>query len=339
MIVGPIYDWLFFLIPPMAALAVAMGMSETSFALRSFSLAGQSFTGASLMIGVLIHAHIILVAFRSHGNTDVFRRYPRRFILVPILLYLAMVSSSTVLVAVSVLAVFWDVYHSGAQTFGFGRIYDKLLGNDPAAGRRLDFWLNQLLYAGPIVAGACMLEHVESLDRLEDVGVALFSGVPDHMVARQPFYATILVGATAAFLVAYVFTQIRMRRAGHRISSHKMFLYLTTGMCSVYAWGWNAFGEAFFIMNLFHAIQYFGLVWASEKRTVIGRFGLSRVRGGKWIALAIFLLLPLAYGFFVECADLGIDAFLALTLVCSIMHFWYDGFIWSVRRDQVQVAG
>jgi hypothetical protein len=25
----------------------------------------------------------------------------------------------------------------------------------------------------------------------------------------------------------------------------------------------------------------------------------------------------------------------AITLIVSIMHFWYDGFIWSVRKQQV----
>jgi hypothetical protein len=26
---------------------------------------------------------------------------------------------------------------------------------------------------------------------------------------------------------------------------------------------------------------------------------------------------------------------LGVTLVVSLMHFWYDGFIWSVRRREV----
>ena len=39
----------------------------------------------------------------------------------------------------TVLAAFWDVYHSGAQTFGFARLYDQRAGNPPAEGRVLDF--------------------------------------------------------------------------------------------------------------------------------------------------------------------------------------------------------
>ncbi len=57
---------------------------------------------------------------------------------------------------------------------------------------------------------------------------------------------------------------------------------MSTGLVSIYTWGFNTWGEAFFIMNVFHAVQYFGIV-----------------------------------------------------LVMSIMHFWYDGFIWSVQKKQV----
>ena len=55
-----------------------------------------------------------------------------------------MITSSWVMVSVSVLATFWDVYHSALQTFGFARIYDRKLGNDPTVGRRLDFLMQEL---------------------------------------------------------------------------------------------------------------------------------------------------------------------------------------------------
>ena len=76
------------------------------------------------MIGVIIHAHIVVVFFRSHGNPGIFKTHRFRFIAVPIILFSAMLVSEWVLISVAVLFTFWDVYHSGAQTFGFGRIYD-----------------------------------------------------------------------------------------------------------------------------------------------------------------------------------------------------------------------
>jgi hypothetical protein len=71
------------------------------------------------------------------------------------------------MVGVSVLVTFWDVYHSALQTFGFARIYDARAGNDPAVSRRLDWWLNQLFYVGPILAGATMMDHFEDFEEFE----------------------------------------------------------------------------------------------------------------------------------------------------------------------------
>lgn len=47
----------------------------------------------------------------------------------------------------------------------------------------------------------------------------------------------------------------------------------------------------------------------------------------------IFMGVAVAYGMAVEAwADGRSMMFWCLTIVVSLMHFWYDGFIWSVRR-------
>jgi hypothetical protein len=43
----------------------------------------------------------------------------------------------------------------------------------------------------------------------------------------------------------------------------------------------------------------------------------------------------LAYGFLAELVDSRRQALWAVTIVISLMHFWYDGFVWSVRRQEV----
>jgi hypothetical protein len=110
---------------------------------------------------------------------------------------------------------------------------------------------------------------------------------------------------------------------------------LKTSIVSIYTWGFNSFGEAFFIMNVFHALQYFGIVWASERGNLTCLIGGSDGRAGRLRTLGVFLGATFAYGFLAEAVGPDSEWFLALTLVVSIMHFWYDGFIWSVRRHQV----
>ena len=88
-------------------------------------------------------------------------------------------------------------------------------------------------------------------------------------------------------------------------------------------------------MNFFHAFQYFGIVWAYEKKSMTRMFRLQNFRWGKIASALIFVGLAFAYGYWAMALDAEIEWMLAITLVVSIMHFWYDGFIWSVRKKQI----
>jgi hypothetical protein len=330
-IVGPAYDWAFFLLPPLVALGLGIAISGTPFSDAPFRLFGQEKTGAGLLVGSLIHAHLVAVFFRSHGNPAIFRLYPLRFLLVPVLAWAAIRGSVAVAAAATVLATFWDVWHSGLQTFGFARIYDRNRGNPPEAARRLDFWLNHLLYTGPILAGATMLDHFQSFEVFGDVSLPWLASVPARMTATHRAWTLGVLGVGTAFLAFYVLTALRLARRGQPPSFHKVFLLVTTGACSIYTWGFNTWGEAFFIMNLTHAVQYLALVWAQERGRLRERVG-GRSAG---LALALFVGPVLAYGVGAELLDPGLESLYALTLVVSLMHFWYDGFIWSVARRQV----
>lgn len=334
-IVGPRYDLFFFLLPPAFALLVGAAISGTTLSEGEFEFLGEDFSWASLFIGVFIHAHLVAVFFRSHGDPEIRRVYPARFLAVPVVLYGAMLASPWILISVSVIATFWDVYHSGMQTFGFARIYDMKAGNDRDAGRRLDQVLNQLLYAGPILGGVTMIDHFEDFEEFEEVGATVFNAVPAFMEGHQGWFTWSLVILGTAFLGYYVAAYGRLRREGYRVSMQKTWLLASTGLCSIYTWGFNSFGEAFFIMNLFHALQYFGIVWWSERGNMARLFRMQGRRFGRPATLALFLGLSGAYGLGVQVMDTSITALWALTLAVSVLHFWYDGFIWSVRRQQV----
>lgn len=334
-VVGPLYDWGFFLLPPLVGLLLGVLISGTPFTERLLVINGQKTTAAKICIGILIHAHLVAVFFRSHNNTKIFALYPYRFLLVPVLLWGLLLSSTWLAVTATVVATFWDVWHSGAQTFGFARIYDRNAGNQSEAGRRLDYWLNQLLYAGPILAGATLMDHVEVFEDYEDVNAVFFTQIPAAVEGFRGWlvWGVLLLGTV--FIAVYLFFQWRLSQKGHHISGHKVFLLAVTGLCSIYNWGFNSWGEAFFMMNFFHAVQYLALVWGMEKKNIIARLRLT----GKPFAVrsaAVFFFSTVAlYGFVAELFDEGARALWALTIVVSLMHFWYDGFVWSVRRQQV----
>jgi hypothetical protein len=334
-IAGRLFDWAFFLLPPLVSLLLGALLAGTSFAEHRFWLAGKRATGATVLLGVIVNAHLVAVVARSHLNPDVFRSHRVRFVLVPLALFAAMMLSMWAVVIVAVLVVFWDVYHSALQTFGLARIYDRNAGNDPQVGRTLDFGLNLLLYAGPIVAGATMLPHFGKLEVFEDVDAAFFTRVPAFLAGNQRYLTWAVVVFGTIYAGYYVVAYARLRARGYRISFPKVFLLATTGLCSIWVWGFNPWGQAFFIMNLFHAVQYLALVWWSENASLQRRLRLDRARLGKPIAIAAFLGCAIAYGTWTELVRDDDRVRWSVVQIVALMHFFYDGFIWSVRKRQI----
>ncbi|MEZ4256818.1 MAG: hypothetical protein R3A78_14100 [Polyangiales bacterium] len=336
-IVGKWYDWALFIGSPVWALAIGVAISHTDMADKLWWWRGQTFSYTGMFLGILIHAHLVAVVFRTHANRTVFKMFPLRFTLVPLAMFAVMQTSRWVLVSVSVLATFWDVYHSGAQTFGFARIYDKKAGNDALAGRRLDWWLNHLLYAGPILGGVVMMEHFGDFHEYKERGLvsALFESVPPFMDRNHAYFTMLVIAGGTAFIVYYLYAYFRLMEAGHRVSKQKVWILALTGLVSIYTWGFNSWGQAFFIMNVFHAVQYFGIVWANEKKTILRTFRVETIPAGKWIGLTLFLASTAGYGVWVAATKSSHETLWSIMLVVSIMHFWYDSFVWSVRKAQV----
>lgn len=331
-IVGPVYDWVFFLGSPVLCLVLGIAASRWWVTTSDASRSAERDALVGFFTGVMTHAHLVAVGFRSHANPMIRSRYPLRFFVVPLLLWFAIVVSPWIAVASTVVATFWDVWHSGAQTFGFARIYERNHGTPPQLGRRLDFWMNQLLYAGPILAGVTLTDHIHSFDSFASVGDALFSSVPARVEGHRAHLTCAVLAVGGALVVGYVLAHVRMARAGHRPSWLKVWIIASTGAVSIYTWGFNSWGQAFLIMNLFHAVQYLALVWAMEGRRIAS---LMRLPARPRVALGIYLGSVVLYGLGVEALDAGITTLWAITMVVSLMHFWYDAFVWSVQRAEV----
>ncbi len=330
--VSPAYDLTFFILSPLLALFLGLSLSQSP-------LNGEDvYDGDNwleILIAIFIMSHLFIVIFRSHCNPKIFRLHPFRFTLIPLLLLVAMGVSPWALVIGSVLATFWDVYHSGLQTFGLGRIYDKLAGNDPNTGRRLDIILNHYIYAGPIAAGATLMHHVDDFEEFDAVDSFFFTEIPAYVEFNSGLLTWLVIITGIPFLIYYVYAYWRLAQAGHKISYQKVTLLVLTAGVSIYAWGFNPFGQAFFIMNFFHAWQYFAIIWWTERKTLIrlsGREGRRRAAGA---AFAILIGVALAYGLVAGLYSGDNSWLVSAFLVVSLMHFWYDGFIWSARRDQV----
>jgi len=330
---GPLYDSLLFVFAPLLALGMGALIEPSGAGAWEVRLGKFSGPAPVLFLGAFVSAHLVLVLARSHLNQAVFKRHPYRFTLAPLLLFVAIMASTKLLVAVAVLSIWWDVYHSSLQTFGLGRIYDQRRGNDAELGRRWDYALNLLLYVGPILAGAALTPHLRNSVELTTQVTQLFDHVPARAEGAQAPLTWALSLGGVVFLLVYVGAYLRLARAGYRVAWQKVALLVSTGLCSIFAWGFNAFGEAFFIMNVFHALQYFGIVWWAEGERLRERLRLPATRAGALIALSTLIWVCALYGLLTR--TLEHHALTCLALVISIMHFWYDGFVWSVRKNMV----
>jgi len=319
-VIGPRADWCHLALAPLWALGLGLALGWTPLGALRISAFGRAGSPADGFISCFILAHLSLVFFRSHGNPRIRRLHPVRFFVVPPALFILFATWPLARAAGAVLAIWWDVYHSSLQTFGIGRIFDAKAGNDPERGRTMDLLLNLFLYAGPVLGGALLMRHASSFYEFSDLGLLTFKEWPQRMLAQQGRVRLIMLAVGVPFLACYGTYYAFLIHHGYRVDARKAALYLATGVCSIWAWGFNPLGMGLFIMNFFHAWQYFALVWRYE--------GAGR-------SFAVFAGLAFAYG--VLGSVLGELSALALsaTLVVSLMHFWYDGFVWSVRKGQV----
>jgi len=332
-IAGPVIDRIGIIYAPLVAMVIGMFISASPLEYMQVQFGSYRNLVTDSFIASFIFAHLFIVFFRSHGNTAVFRQHPVQFRIVPIVLLGGMLYSNYFLAGVAAVAIVWDVYHSGMQTFGLGRIYDAKAGNNPTVGRHLDLGLNLLLYVGPILGGATLMLHVDLIN-MHASRSFFFTAIPAASSQLQRTLTWLMIGVGVPYLAWYVLSYWRLSRQGYHVSFEKVALLVSTGYCSIYTWGFNSVGQAFFIMNFFHALQYFVIVWKMEGNNLQKRLGLGRVTWGWLPTLVGFLAIAAGFGLWSEFTHGSNAAFALITLV-SILHFWYDGFIWSVRKKEV----
>jgi hypothetical protein len=234
-----------------------------------------------------------------------------------------------------VIAFFWDVYHTAQQNFGLARIYDAKAGDTKGATRTLDRLFCHVMYLGPIMAGASFFEHLKALEDFRMIGLAAFAALPQQAEGYGGAIRTIALVLMSAACVIYVGAQWRLMRRGHAVSPHKILLMTSTVAVQILAWGFAPPAVAFMAINLYHALQYFGIVWRQEGSRAATHMGLERPDFTRPAALAVIIVAPILYGLLATAAPFQWNALGALFLSVSLLHFWMDGFIWSVRKKTV----
>jgi Tfp pilus assembly protein PilF len=283
---------------------------------------------------------------RAYGDRALFERFKWRFIFAP--LFLLAVCTAFFwwdLKGILLIVFFWGVWHGLMQTYGFCRIYDAKTGTFDALTRRLDFAMCVIWFATAVALSPYRLS--DTLDTYYMCGGPFIPPSLVHHGQQLFLYAAIAV--SVVFLLHFG----RMWIIGKRPNPVKVALLVTS---IAFWWYCNNLvanilvGIALF--EVFHDVQYLSLVWIYNRNRVekdgnIG--GFMRFvfrRSGSLMGLYVGLIL--AYGSVAYInAHIGMDTMkrilTGVVTASTLLHFYYDGFIWKVRerstRQSLGLAG
>jgi Tfp pilus assembly protein PilF len=283
---------------------------------------------------------------RAYGDRALFERFKWRFIFAP--LFLLAVCTAFYwwdLKGILLIVFFWGVWHGLMQTYGFCRIYDAKTGTFDTLTRRLDFAMCLIWFATAVALSPYRLS--DTLD------IYYMCGGPFIPRSVVQLGQNVILGAAAFVSVLFAAHFVRTWIAGNRPNPVKLGLLVTS---IAFWWYCNNLvsnilvGIALF--EVFHDVQYLSLVWIYnrnrvEKDSNIG--GFMRFvfrRSGSLVGLYVGLVF--AYGSLSYInANLGMDTvkriLTGVVAASTLLHFYYDGFIWKVRerstRQSLGLAG
>ncbi len=330
-IVSPMYDWIAFIGAPLIALFFAMAISLPFVPNPIINVGDREHTfWGFIVLVIMTQCHLLITVIRAYGNQTIFKKYKRRLLIGPILIFSLIYVHSWAFYSMIIIATWWDVYHSACQTYGFTRIYDIKTGNTSLSLRIQDRILNCLIYIGPIIGGVSLIAHIK----------------PDENYYRMlflsdiPFYANqyskallILVLIFSACFIPYYFYCAWKQSKIHPVSYQKILILSFTAIVSILAWGFNSFGYAFLIANFFHAWQYYAMIYNSEKKTFSNQLKLTDSKASLLVSSLLVIVTITMAGLLILTK--GNRLTISIFTTIAICHFWFDGFIWSVEKKHI----
>jgi Tfp pilus assembly protein PilF/branched-subunit amino acid transport protein len=272
---------------------------------------------------------------RAYGDRALFDRFKWRFILAPLfLLFVCTAFFWWDLKGILLVVFFWGVWHGLMQTYGFCRIYDAKTGTFDKLTRRLDFAMCLVWFATAVVLSPYRLS--DTLDTYYMCGGPF---IPPSVVQHGQ-QLMLFVAIAISILFALHFGRLWI--IGKRPNPVKLALLVTS---IGFWWYCNNLvanilvGIALF--EVFHDVQYLSLVWIYnrnrvEKDSNIG--GFMRFvfrRSGSLIGLYVGLVFAYGSVSYIN-GQLGIDTvkriLTGVVTASTLLHFYYDGFIWKVRE-------
>ena len=308
----------------------------------AFALQGRetAYTVGLLVAGFGALGHHLPGMMRAYGDRALFRRFRTRFLVSPLVFAAAAVGFAlNGLNGVSLIVLLWGVWHGALQVYGFLRIYDARVG----ATQRLTARLDWIMCVGWFAFG--VLHSPGRLGELLELWYAL--GAP--LLSPAVFF-----GFRSAFDAAlFALTAVFVFRAGRDLLAGKGQhpIKLLAAAMSFGFWWWCSVHVPYAVLGValfevFHDVQYLSIVWVFNRRRAreqdAGFFTRALFGGGRAM-LFVYVGLVLGYGLFrfipEAVASPAVQrGVLALVAASTMLHFYFDGFIWKIREQKTGAA-
>lgn len=292
------------------------------------------------LISLIIYldlSHLLLVFWRSHGNRNIYTKFKRRMLLSPLLIVLLIMIPSPFLFYVACFVALWDLWHVSMQNFGLARIYEMLSSKNPLRHRLSD----QIIHLGIFLVPALFMTRFAygfflngrmKMERLFDQRTPWgeMSYIEKAFPGETQFYSLIFIFAVIFSIIFYkFFRQLQQARQSTPLPKNKWLFNASLALSVFSAFIFLPIEMAVTMMALLHSMQYYWIVWHKEKHHLFSKLP-------KMASLTIFISITLLATFLIfTIVDEWMEVGVAIVVGIRILHFWYDGFIWSVRSKDV----
>lgn len=299
----------------------------------------QAETIAIVVTAFFALGHHLPGMIRAYGDRELFQRFRLRFIVAP--LALAVVSFPLYRSHYEVFLLtlfFWGSWHGLMQTYGFVRIYDAKVGSTA----QVTAWLDWLMCLSWFPTAFLFSERKTA----EFLGFWYSYGGPHISSAALPVLRWVSLGFSSAVLVAFL-VNFAVQWSRGRPPNPVKVLMLGSGI----GFWWFSFvylqftGLSVTLFEIAHDVQYMAITWFYNCRRVSSNSefdGFMRFVFRRGMVL-LYVGLIAAYGAIGMVPGLVQDGtvfafFNGFIFLSTILHYYYDGFIWKVRDKSTQAG-
>lgn len=329
-IISPVWDLVCLVATPVVIFPALWLLTRTAFTPEQVAVAVLAFAS---------FGHHLPGFLRAYGDRELFARFKRRFLLAPpVICSVAVLFAWQQLHGFELILFFWATWHILMQTYGVLRLYDAKRGRHDRWSVWVDYLACVAIFATGVVFSEARVYGMAELLWL--TGLPVFG--PGLLAA-----ARWSIGVSAGVLAAvYVGSAIRDFRLKRGVAWQKLALLVSTG--ALY-WASGLLSTSVLVgvamFELFHAVQYFAIVWIYNRKVVgksAGRMpGLAFLFRGRALSVALYAVSILLFGasfFTLRSIDITAvqQAATLLFATSACLHFYYDGFIWRISRRETR---